>query len=146
MLIQTTDAVAADALRSTYEEVEKAILDHDFVLAENLAACCGDDAERLLKIIAECRLVYRRYKSKSIHVECVADLRRVRTRRSLKLARSEFNFEMCVSCFEKPPSVTYLPCNHRCVCLACNLNILIARNGHTCPICRTYVDGYRFWD
>lgn len=74
----------------------------------------------------------------------VASLHRVRTRASVKLDDAEFKEDYCVVCLIAYPSVTLLPCNHRCVCIDCSANVLEERS--TCALCNTQLDGIRIWD
>lgn len=114
---------------------------HDDLLLSRVARG-NPRVDAILKETIRCRRnVARISREAGTMIERVADLRRVRTRRSSRLATSEIAAADCVACLTRLPIVTMLPCRHRCLCFDCYVEIQ-----HFCPLCRATVSTIRIWD
>lgn len=137
-----------------HNAVRCAVRRMDYAYAESLLTSSAADARfRHLVFAARRFMVQGVYDQTLGFMERVSNRDRVRTRRSARLVALEYVTDTCVICMEHRSIVTMLPCQHRCLCAQCNLDLIteILRDERAlevlvCPICRSIVDGERIWD
>jgi hypothetical protein len=132
------------------EEGDRLFDRSDYVRAEAMYAAALNGGISAIKPVLDAIIHARkanaiRYRKATVaKFTRVASIHRVRTRASVKLDNDEFKEDNCAVCLVTYPSVTILPCNHRCVCIDCSATMLTQRI--VCPLCNIPIDGIRIWD